>query len=125
MVLRFNPQHLSLYILTVGRGYSLYHLLPEDDVIATEYIEVSDFLKESGFNHYEVSNFSREGYESRHNLAYWESKSVAALGPSSTGLLADEEGALRYKWKASSAMAVTTFKVFNPRQHPSRLHRRY
>ena len=60
--------------------------------------ELSTFLKDRGFNHYEVSNFSLPGKESKHNLKYWSLDSVAALGPSGTGFLKDAVGGFRYKW---------------------------
>jgi oxygen-independent coproporphyrinogen-3 oxidase len=60
---------------------------------------VSDFLKGKGFQHYEVSNFSIPGKNSRHNLKYWKGESVAALGPSATGFLLIGDKGLRYKWE--------------------------
>jgi oxygen-independent coproporphyrinogen III oxidase len=94
--LEFSPSHFSVYILTVHSNYKYLKFLPEEQWIQEEYLLVSEFLKEQGFGHYEVSNFSKPGFESKHNLSYWNAKSVAALGPSSTGFLQEEK--LRYKW---------------------------
>ncbi len=93
----FNPSHFSVYILTVKDNYIYYASLPDEEWIEREFLDVSKFLKDKGFIHYEVSNFSKPGKQSQHNLNYWKSKSVAALGPSATGLLSDDR--IRYKWK--------------------------
>jgi oxygen-independent coproporphyrinogen III oxidase len=101
-VLMFNPTHLSLYILTVNNRYIHFDSLPDEDWIANEYLDVSKYLRDKGYLHYEVSNFSLKGFESRHNLKYWDSASVAAFGPSATGFLKSDNSGLRYKWKVSS-----------------------
>jgi oxygen-independent coproporphyrinogen III oxidase len=95
-IMVFDPSHLSLYILTVGKHYLHFNSLPDDEWIANEYLLVSDLLKEKKFKHYEVSNFSKPGRQSTHNLAYWQMKTVAALGPSATGYFANSGH--RYKW---------------------------
>ena len=96
-IFEFSPQHLSLYILTVPPHYTHFEDLPPEEFIEDEYLGVSRFLEDRGMVHYEVSNFALPGRESRHNLRYWSMDSVAAIGPSATGFLA--ESALRYKWK--------------------------
>jgi oxygen-independent coproporphyrinogen-3 oxidase len=89
----YDPSHFSVYILTVKENY--LHPIPDEDYIADEYLKVSEFLNTHGFNQYEVSNFSKVGFESQHNLKYWDSESVAALGPSATGFLVEKRK--RYK----------------------------
>ncbi len=96
-ILRYSPSHISLYILTVKDNYKHFAELPDDEYIEREYLEVADFLKSKGFEHYEVSNFSKPNKESIHNKKYWKMDSVAAIGPSATGYLADSR--FRYKWK--------------------------
>ncbi len=104
-ILSFNPEHISLYILTTKAGYIHRNHLPDEDFIEREYLKVSEFLRSRGFDHYEVSNFSKPTKESRHNLKYWRSESVMALGASATGFL--KEIGTRYKWKVSdSAFSV-------------------
>lgn len=100
-ILSFDPEHLSLYILTAKASYPYKKELPEDNFLENEYLKVAETLKAKGFDHYEVSNFSRKGKESQHNLQYWRGGSVAAIGPSGVGYLS--ESRLRYKWKTSSA----------------------
>lgn len=93
----YHPHHLSVYILGVKSNYKYFKELPSDEIIEAEYLLVSDFLRSKGFEHYEVSNFAKPGYESRHNQKYWELNSVAALGESATGYFT--EVGVRYKWK--------------------------
>ena len=101
-LLSYRPQHISLYILNARSKYPLIDALPDDNYIREEYLLVSDYLRSQGFNHYEVSNFARQGFESVHNLRYWRGESVAALGPTGTGYLnLSSDSALRYKWKVS------------------------
>ncbi len=102
-VLAFGPRHISSYILTVGKGYLHYSTLPPDEKVSTEYFNFVEYLKKYGIYQYEVSNFSKKGFESKHNLQYWRSQSVAALGPSATGLLVKNNEALRYKWKVGES----------------------
>ena len=102
--LSFNPKHLSLYILNARSRYPHTQNMPDDEFIREEYLKVSAFLQSRGFHHYEVSNFALPGFESQHNLKYWRSESVAAFGPTGTGLLLkSSHKALRYKWKVSAA----------------------
>ncbi len=100
-VLKYEPSHFSVYILTVKENYPHFSHLPSEEWIESEFLLVSEFLINEGFLHYEVSNFARPGCESKHNLSYWQSSSVAALGPSATGFFAEKK--LRYKWKTKSA----------------------
>lgn len=102
-LLKFSPKHISLYILNARSHYTHSQALPDDEFIREEYLLVSDYLQECGFHHYEVSNFALPGFESRHNLKYWRGQSVAALGPTGTGLFhLGQDSALRYKWKVSA-----------------------
>lgn len=102
--LSYNPKHLSLYILNARSKYPHSQNMPDDEFIRQEYLLVSDYLRSRGFHHYEVSNFALPGFESEHNLKYWRSESVAAFGPTGTGLLVKNSGkATRYKWKVSHA----------------------
>ena len=96
-ILSYGPSHLSLYILTVKDNYTHYEKLPNDEWIEREFLEVSNYLTERGFEHYEVSNFSKAGLKSKHNSRYWSGESIAALGPSATGYFSNSK--IRFKWK--------------------------
>ena len=74
--LSYQPKHLSLYILNARSKYPHAQAMPEDNFIRDEYLVVSDYLRSHGFNHYEVSNFALPGFESKHNLKYWNSEPV-------------------------------------------------
>jgi oxygen-independent coproporphyrinogen III oxidase len=104
-LLKYSPNHFSVYILTVKDNYTHYKNLPSEEWIEREYLEVSNLLKNHGYNHYEVSNFALEESESKHNLSYWKSNSVGAVGPSATGLLAEDK--IRYKWKTKDQIFDT------------------
>ncbi|HKB06805.1 MAG TPA: radical SAM family heme chaperone HemW [Candidatus Polarisedimenticolia bacterium] len=81
--------HVSLYLLEVhastslGRDLARGRRLPmEDDAAARLFDEASRLLEERGFDHYEISNFSRPGHRSRHNLKYWTDQAYLGFGPS-------------------------------------------
>jgi len=99
LALKFNPSHFSVYILTTKNTYLHQNSLPSQEWVEKEYLEVAEFLKDKGFEHYEVSNFSLPKKQSQHNLRYWEAKSVGALGASATGFLNLGKTGLRYKWQ--------------------------
>ena len=80
------PEHISSYCLTVEEGTNFYRRrdslnLPDEDSVAEMYAEMSNILAENGYNKYEISNFAREGRESRHNLKYWEYDDYIGIGP--------------------------------------------
>lgn len=103
-LLQFSPKHISLYILNARSKYPHIQNMPDDEFIREEYLFVSEYLKQQGFHHYEVSNFALPGFEARHNQKYWQAESVAALGPTGTGYLKlSKSEAIRYKWKVSEA----------------------
>ena len=79
--------HVSVYDLQVedktafGRWYQPGRFpLPSDDESAAMYSTAVQVLGEAGFEHYEVSNYARSGYRSRHNQKYWRCESVAGFG---------------------------------------------
>lgn len=80
------PQHISCYGLTLEEGTPLYlrrddAMLPGDDAQAELYLTAVDLLRRYGYPQYEISNFARPGYESRHNLKYWTLQEYAGFGP--------------------------------------------
>ena len=101
-VLSYDPKHISLYILTTKDNYIHKNYLPREERIETEYLEVSKFLTEKGFLHYEVSNYAKPEMISKHNFKYWKGDSVAAIGPSATGFLSLGKEGIRYKWETKA-----------------------
>ena len=81
-----EPEHLSCYGLTVeentplGRRVAAGEVLPDDDEQAERYLWTVERLAQAGFEQYEVSNFARTGYQSRHNLKYWMGRPYIGLG---------------------------------------------
>lgn len=86
-ILSLNTEHISAYILKLEKGTPMYQMsdnlkMPDDDMVAEQYLFMSDYLKQNGFYHYEISNFAKQGYESRHNSAYWKCQEYLGFGPS-------------------------------------------
>ena len=81
------PQHLSCYGLKVEEGTPLCarvaagEQLPDDDLQADEYLWTVGRLERAGYPQYEISNFAKPGYESRHNLRYWLTRPYIGFGP--------------------------------------------
>ncbi|MFH1652885.1 MAG: radical SAM family heme chaperone HemW [Pseudomonadota bacterium] len=74
----FQPQHISVYQLTPPKG-SLYHLPPEDKLV--EMLKVTKrILERGGWHHYEISNFAKKDFESKHNMNYWNYGEYLGLG---------------------------------------------
>ena len=83
-----EPDHLSLYALTLEPGTPLDALVnigeveePDPDLAADMYLYSEKSLAHAGFDHYEISNWSRPGRESKHNLAYWLNVPYLGVGP--------------------------------------------
>lgn len=81
--------HLSCYALTVEPRTALDKMIqqhkkqdvsPDDQ--ARQFLLLMDWMKQSGYEHYEISNFALPGHRSRHNSAYWQGKTYLGLGPS-------------------------------------------
>jgi len=80
---QLRSEHVSLYTLTVEKNSKFYIKniqLQDDHDQAQQYLFVCDALKESGFEQYEVSNFSKPNRTSRHNLNYWLGGTYIGLG---------------------------------------------
>ena len=79
--------HISAYMLKVEEGTQYYKMkeklrLPDEDAVADMYLSMSEYLCANGFEHYEISNFARPGFEGKHNLKYWNGEEYLGLGPS-------------------------------------------
>lgn len=87
--LALAPEHISAYSLTIepktvfGK-WSAAKKMEQigDDIAANDLLFLITSLEEAGFEHYEVSNFCRPGYISRHNSSYWKSEMYLGIGPS-------------------------------------------
>lgn len=87
--LSFNVPHISSYALTVEPKTALHTFIqkgiipqPDDEVAQEHFHILVDKLSESGFIHYELSNFGKENYFSKNNSSYWLGKKYIGIGPS-------------------------------------------
>jgi oxygen-independent coproporphyrinogen III oxidase len=81
-------QHISAYCLTIEAGTYFGHQKkkglmdsPPDAHIREQYNVLTDALRNAGFEHYEISNFGKPGYRSRHNSGYWNGECYLGIGP--------------------------------------------
>lgn len=79
--------HISAYMLTIEENTPFYKLkdklpLPKEEETCEMYLHTTERLKENGIFQYEISNFSKQGFESKHNLKYWNDEEYLGLGPS-------------------------------------------
>ena len=86
-IIGLNPEHISAYILKIEPKTAFYKdmkslCLPDDEEVSEQYLFMSQYLIEKGYSHYEISNFAKEGFESRHNVKYWTLADYLGIGPS-------------------------------------------
>ncbi len=81
-ILLFNPPHLSFYFLSPDNNSikSFIKECPDEDQQIKIYELLTKRLKKAGYEHYEVSNYAKPGFECRHNLRYWEQKEYLGMG---------------------------------------------
>ena len=87
--IRMSPEHLSLYLLEIHEGTPLAEQVrsgrqprPDEDLAARMYEMMCERLTTAGYKQYEISNFARAGFESRHNSKYWRLEPVYGFGVS-------------------------------------------
>ena len=97
-------QHISAYQMSLDAGSMLSALAdkgryrePDDDVCRRQYYLLQDILEDAGFIQYEISNFCRPGFHSRHNSAYWAREPYLGLGPGAHSF----DGDRRRSWNVS------------------------
>ena len=87
--LQYNIPHLSCYALTVEEKTPLHKLINnqqkpsvDPDKQGHQFLLLMQWLRAAGYEHYEVSNFAKPGFRSRHNSSYWKGQPYLGLGPS-------------------------------------------
>ena len=97
--------HVSSYALTVEPKTALEKWIengkirsPEETEQNQEFYYMKDFLKDNGFDHYEISNFGKPGFHSKHNSAYWKSEPYLGIGPSAHSY----NGSLERSWNIAN-----------------------
>lgn len=88
-LVEFEPPHISSYCLTIepntvfGRWQQKGKLNEaSEDYASEQFYHLAEYLRSSGYEHYEVSNFGKKGFHSKHNSSYWQQKPYLGLGPS-------------------------------------------
>ncbi|MCD8145663.1 MAG: radical SAM family heme chaperone HemW [Clostridiales bacterium] len=99
--LSLGPEHLSLYALTLEEGTSLWAArertpMADDDELAERYLWAVKRLGAAGYEQYEISNFAKPGYASRHNQKYWRGEEYVGFGPAAHS----DFGGCRYSYIA-------------------------
>lgn len=86
-IIKLNPNHISVYSLIIEDGTPISKLLdeekiklPDEEIERQMYWYVKNKLELNGYNHYEISNFSKKGKESKHNLNCWKQKQYIGIG---------------------------------------------
>lgn len=86
-VTKLNPNHISVYSLIIEEGTEIERkiangklLLPNEDEERNQYHYTKNFLELKGYKHYEISNFAKPSFESKHNLNCWKQKQYIGFG---------------------------------------------
>ncbi len=114
--LRMQPEHLSLYLLEIHQGTPLAEQLrsgrrpmPDEDLAAEMYELMLDKTGAAGYEQYEISNFAKPGFESRHNTKYWRLEPVYGFGVSAHSF----DGSQRYSNGRDTAAYVRQIEEFS------------
>tara|TARA_R110000868_G_scaffold306734_4_gene568156 strand:+ start:25791 stop:26939 length:1149 start_codon:yes stop_codon:yes gene_type:complete len=109
ILLSFDPPHISAYSLTIepktrlGKQLELGRIIePDDEVVASHFDLVESKLEKAGIKQYEVSNFSKPGFEAKHNSAYWSHENYLGLGPGAHSFWWDKERKSAERWNNGS-----------------------
>ena len=89
-VISLNPKHISIYSLIIEEHTKIFidKVKPLDEELeASMYYNIISKLKDNGYNHYEISNFAKSSFESKHNLVYWNNKEYYGFGLGASGFV--------------------------------------
>ena len=88
-IIEFNPTHISCYCLTIEPKTLLNYKIENnliksqnEDLLADQFEYIHNSLTKNGYIHYEISNYCKPNYESKHNSSYWNDKVYLGIGPS-------------------------------------------
>ena len=87
---KLNVEHISIYSLILEKNTKLYinnYNNVDEDLELQMYEYITNFLKENNYIHYEISNYSKKGYESKHNLTYWNNSKYYGFGLGASGYI--------------------------------------
>tara|TARA_S200000501_G_scaffold359811_1_gene386176 strand:+ start:455 stop:1585 length:1131 start_codon:yes stop_codon:yes gene_type:complete len=87
--IKLNPTHLSCYCLTIEKKTVFHKMfldgslkIGSDDILKSQFLLMRKILISENFMHYEISNFAKPSYQSRHNSSYWSGEKYLGIGPS-------------------------------------------
>lgn len=125
-LLALQPEHVSLYSLSIEPRTALQVWVdrgqvdvPDSDLAADMYDQARSILAKQGYQHYEISNWARDGYECRHNLQVWRGREYLGFGAGAHGYAAD----YRYQvvdspWRYVHSLSAGTLAVQLPDGYP-------
>ena len=111
-VISMDPEHISLYGLTVepetplGRNKEILSTIPDEDEQYNMYISACKRLEEAGFFQYEISNFAKKDCGCKHNLKYWMNKEYISFGPAAASFAENTE----YVYKRDLEFYISNLK---------------
>jgi oxygen-independent coproporphyrinogen-3 oxidase len=112
-VIDLNVPHVSCYALTVEPKTALQKMITlkkkEDintDIQATQYTMLMQMMRDAGYEHYEISNFAKPGFRSRHNSSYWQGEKYIGIGPSAHSF----DGKMRMWNKAHNVIYIKSIE---------------
>jgi oxygen-independent coproporphyrinogen-3 oxidase len=119
-----SPEHISAYGLTVEEGTPFGKMgdrliLPDEDAARQMYFEGIERLASHGYGQYEISNFAKAGYESRHNLKYWNCDEYLGFGPAAYS----DFGGDRFGNSRDLAVYIEGGSIESDRETPTRSQR--
>jgi oxygen-independent coproporphyrinogen-3 oxidase len=88
--IELQPEHISTYCLSLDNDAPLFYLkdqLPSDEIVSKFYFLIREKLLQAGYLQYEISNFARSGFESKHNCSYWNNENYLGFGPAASGYI--------------------------------------
>ena len=118
------PKHISAYQLSVEEDSMLEKLIAKgrwneasDEVCERQYAILCETLAAAGYNHYEISNFARPGFEAVHNSAYWKHRPYVGLGPGAHSYLVQVDIFSRSSEAGCAEMAFSHPRVGGGARH--------
>jgi oxygen-independent coproporphyrinogen-3 oxidase len=116
LALQYIKYHISCYQLTIEKGTAFFakhrekhFVMPDEKISAAMYKLTNDILESHDIMQYEISNYAKKGYESKHNIAYWKLHDYIGIGPGAHG---------RYSYDGSM---YSTINFYNPSKWRSQL----
>lgn len=93
-IVKLNPSHISAYSLILEEGTKLHDMyeknefeMIDEDTDIKMYNYTINYLKDNGYNQYEISNYSKSGFECNHNILYWKCNHYIGIGPGASGYI--------------------------------------